>query len=347
MNILYKIFGLVFFSATFALAQNVEFDKANFPDNKDLLKEARRNLDEGEDAFELGEKEYDFILEQFVTKNKYFPVSRKDYQRVGDIYFKKALPFLIKAQEFNPNNAKLNYMLGVINFNLNPQSDAAIKFLEKAISFNVKIPIEATYLLGWAYQFQLKWDDAIKYYQIHLNILNTNAKENAFAIEDVLKKINECKVGKQEIADPKRVFVDNLGSNINSSYPEYSAFIAADESMMILTARRENSTGGKLDEMDGWPFEDLYQSFKVKGKWTAAQNFGPIVNTDDHDASSGLAGDGTTMFIFKYTEKDGGDIYTSNLKGNTWTKPEQLNNCLLYTSPSPRDRQKSRMPSSA
>lgn len=325
MNILYKIFGLVFFSATFALAQNVEFDKANFPDNKDLLKEARRNLDEGEDAFELGKKEYDFILEQFVTKNKYFPVSRKDYQRVGDIYYKKALPFLIKAQEFNPNNAKVNYMLGVINFNLNPQSDAAIKFLEKAISFNVKIPIEATYLLGWAYQFQLKWDDAIKYYQIHLDVLNADAKENAFAIEDALKKINECKIGKLETADPKRVFVDNLGSNINSSYPEYSAFISADESMMILTARRENSTGGKLDEMDGWPFEDLYQSFKVKGKWTAAQNFGPIVNTDDHDASSGLSGDGATMFIFKYTEKDGGDIYTSNLKGNTWTKPEQLN----------------------
>ena len=29
----------------------------------------------------------------------------------------------------------------------------------------------------------------------------------------------------------------------------------------------------------------------------------------------------------------------------TW--PAQNNNCLLYTSPSPRDRQKSRMPSSA
>ena len=28
-------------------------------------------------------------------------------------------------------------------------------------------------------------------------------------------------------------------------------------------------------------------------------------------------------------------------------KPNQLINCLLYTSPSPRDRQKSRMPSSA
>ena len=33
-----------------------------------------------------------------------------------------------------------------------------------------------------------------------------------------------------------------------------------------------------------------------------------------------------------------------------WTKKQwqsEFNNCLLYTSPSPRDRQKSRMPSSA
>ena len=33
-----------------------------------------------------------------------------------------------------------------------------------------------------------------------------------------------------------------------------------------------------------------------------------------------------------------GDVFRNNIKNNT---------CLLYTSPSPRDRQKSRMPSSA
>ena len=31
----------------------------------------------------------------------------------------------------------------------------------------------------------------------------------------------------------------------------------------------------------------------------------------------------------------------------TWVRPDPYNPCLLYTSPSPRDRQKSRMPSSA
>lgn len=325
MRTIYKIVTILLLTTSFAIAQNVEFEKANFPDKKDQLKEARKSLDEGKDAFELGKKEYDFILEGYVSKNNYYPVSRKDYQRAGDIYFKQAQPFLMKAQEFNPNNAELNYMLGVINFNLNPQSDAASKYLEKAVSLNGKIPADANYFLAWAMQFLLKWDDAIKYYQVHLNLLNKDEKENAVAIEDVTKKINECKVGKTEMANPQRIFVDNLGTNINTSYPEYSAFISADESMMVLTARRENSTGGKLDEGDSWPFEDLYQSFKLNGKWTPAQNFGPIVNTPEHDATAGLSGDGTTMFVFKYKEKDGGDIYQSNLNGNTWSKPEHLN----------------------
>ena len=81
MNKIYKIVTLLFFSASVALAQNVEFEKANFPDKKDLLKEAKKNLEDGRDAFDLGKKEYDFVLEGYVAKNKYFPVSRKDYQR--------------------------------------------------------------------------------------------------------------------------------------------------------------------------------------------------------------------------------------------------------------------------
>lgn len=325
MKTLYKIVTLILFTSSLALAQNVEFEKSNFPDKKDLLKEAKKNLEEGKDVFESGMKEYGVVLEWFTSKNKYYPVSRKDYQRAGDIYFKQAQPFLMKAQEFNPNNAYLNYMLGVISFNLNPQSDNAVKYLEKALSLNdPKLPEELTYFLGWACQFQLKWEEAIKYYQMQLTILSKDAKENAMAMEDVNKKIAECKIGKKEVSNPQRVFVDNLGSNINTSYPEYSAFISADESMMVLTARRENTTGGKIDT-DNWPFEDIYQTMKVNGKWTPVQNFGPIVNSEEHDASAGLSSDGTIMFIYKYKKNDGGDIFVSYLAGNTWSKPERLN----------------------
>ena len=49
--------------------------------------------------------------------------------------------------------------------------------------------------------------------------------------------------------------------------------------------------------------------------------------------SSANDGTGSTL-------RDGGDLINDNFN-------EIYTNCLLYTSPSPRDRQKSRMPSSA
>ena len=45
-----------------------------------------------------------------------------------------------------------------------------------------------------------------------------------------------------------------------------------------------------------------------------------------------------------------GNIYSNPQTGTTYAQLEvcgDINGCLLYTSPSPRDRQKSRMPSSA
>lgn len=306
-------------------AQNVEFEKSNFPDKKDLLKEAKKSLEEGKDAFVLGKKEYDFILEEYVNHVGYFPISRNDYRHAGDIYFLQAKPFLLKAQEFNPNNANLNYMLGVISFNSNPQSPEAVKYLEKAYELNPQVAEDCTYLLAWANQIGLKWDDAIKYYQLTLTSLAKNAKENGAAIADANKKIEECKTGKILVANPQRIFVDNLGSAINTQYPEYSAFITADESVIAFTACRNTTTGGKTEGNNGGYFEDLYISSKKGKDWAPAQNFGPVVNSDDHDATAGLSSDGTILFVYKFKEKDGGDIYVSNLVGSTWTKPEHLN----------------------
>ena len=44
---------------------------------------------------------------------------------------------------------------------------------------------------------------------------------------------------------------------------------------------------------------------------------------------------------------DNGHMWSSQEITNTIIESEQSSSCLLYTSPSPRDRQKSRMPSSA
>ena len=52
--------------------------------------------------------------------------------------------------------------------------------------------------------------------------------------------------------------------------------------------------------------------------------------------------------ITNWDHKDEGGGKMSKLKGNIIEKGGvNISTCLLYTSPSPRDRQKSRMPSSA
>ena len=127
------IFSLVVLFGLSSKAQSIEFEKSNFPDKKDLLKEAKKSLEEGKDAFVLGKKEYNFILDEYIKFHDYFPVSRNDYRHAGDIYYSQAKPFLLKAQEFNPNNADLNYMLGLISFNLSPQTMDAVKYLENLI----------------------------------------------------------------------------------------------------------------------------------------------------------------------------------------------------------------------
>jgi outer membrane protein OmpA-like peptidoglycan-associated protein len=307
-------------------AQSIPFDKDHFPNQKDQMKDARKNYDHGKDAFDLGKKECDFILEQYVNIYKYMPASRLDYKNAGNIYFKQALPLLNQAQAFNPNNDHLNFMLGFINFSLNPQSDDALKQLQTSYNLNQTADMpDITYVLAWSNQIHLNWDEAIKYYQLTYNYLNIHAKDNAAALEDITKKIGECKTGKELMANPVRTFVDNVGMAINTKYPEYSAFINADESMMIFTSCRDNSTGGKTDPDNGGYFEDLYISNKTAGKWDLAQNFGPMINTDDHDATAGLSADGTTMFVYRFKEKDGGDLYVSHLTGSTWSKPEHMN----------------------
>lgn len=323
----YLLILILFSTASMVLkAQNVPFDKDHFPGQKDQLKDAKKNLEQGKDAFDLGRKEYDFILEQYLVTHKFFPVSRNDYRHAGDIYFKQALPFLLRAQEFNPNNDELNFMLGFVYFNIEPMTDKAYKHLEAAYKLNPKLnEPDLTYALAWDLQLNLKWDEAIKYYQITLDIANKEPKDNAILIEELNKKIKECKFGSKYTSNPERVYVDNLGPAINTNYPEYSAFITADESMIVFTACRDNTTGGKRDENNGSYFEDLYLSFKEHGKWAPSQNFGTNINSEDHDATAGLSGDGSTLFIYKFRDKDGGDIYVSKLSGNTWSKPEHLN----------------------
>lgn len=307
------------------LSQNVAFERDNFPGRKEEFREALRRLETGTQFYLLGRKEFDETRRAFLVTNRYYPVSHRDYQKSGLKNFRDALSPLSDAQKFNPNNADLNYMLGIIWFVSDPSAKETLSNFETAYRNDPDVQPDISYWLGWAYHLNSRWDEAIVQYQRYLSWIQAKSRNNTPAIEDITKKINECQSGKKLSATPERVFVDNLGPQINTAFAEYGPSISADEETIFFTARRPNSIGGKKTEYDNNYYEDIYYSARQQGKWQSARQLSKRVNTETHDAVAGLSPDGSRLYVYRNSGTDGGDLYESLLSGSDWEVPVHMN----------------------
>lgn len=274
------------------MAQNVEFEKKNFPGRKDELKEAKDNIKKGDEIFEQGEA-----------------------------YYRDALPYYLKAQAFNPNNAKLNFKIGLAYLH-SFEKKKAYDYILKAFALDPQVDEKIRYYTGRVYHLNSEWDKAIQEYSIYLNSIKDKNE-----IKDVNKKIEECKNGKILSQNPIRVWVDNLGPEVNTSFNEYSPVITTDESVLMFTSRRPGGVGNKMDENKNEYFEDVWVSYKSGKKWTTAVNLGPPVNTENHDAAVCLSPDGQKLITYQ-GGVNGGDLFISYLVGKVWSKPENLGKAI-------------------
>ncbi len=287
------IFSLLFiagFTSGLYSQTNVEFEKSNFPDRKKELKAALKEIELGDALYQTGGGNYTLALDHYLP-----------------------------AQGFNPNNALLNYKIGKCYFNSADKTES-IKYFENAVKLNSTVSPDLPYLLGQAYQLNLKFDSAITEYKAYQESLSP--ADLRLVAKEITKKIQEATYGKELVKKPVNVFIDNLGPSINTKYPEYNPVINADESVMFFTSRRDNTTGGKKDPQDFKYFEDIYTSYNVGGDWNLAINPGKPMNTELHDATVGLSPDGQTLLI--YRGDNGGDIYSCKLKGDKWSRPDEL-----------------------
>lgn len=300
--------SLLILSATFTQAQvkDTPFEKEFFKDRKDEYKTAKDQYNDGKDRFESAMR----IEEDGGSGYK---------------LFSEAIPFLEKAQEFNPDYSMLNYMLGYCYLETDKKFKA-LDFLLKARELNPTVTANIDFNIGKAYHLKYQWDKAMENYQKYKNSLKTVKKMDekmlTYLNEEINKRMEQCRNGKILMEKPERVWVDNLGPNINTQYPEYAPFISADESVIIFTARRNDTQGGGIDPGDGKYYEDAYIARRnEKGEWEKSQNMGELINHKTHDAPAGLSPDGKKLFVF-YGWKGGGDIYTSEFVNGQYTEPK-------------------------
>ena len=285
------IITLVFFACFKTFAQDVEFSKDNFRDKKDELKIAKNEIELGD---EIMEKE--------------------------SVFYKNAIAHYLIAYKLNPNNSLLNFKLGKCYLHSSFRSKCTTYF-EKAYQLNPEVDPEILYYLGIGYHLDMQFDKAIQSFNAMIALFK--GKDKTGIVDEMKKYIRQCEYAKEMVKNPVRVKIDNVGGDINSQYPDYSPVITADESEMIFTSRRPETTGGGIDPFMNEPFEDMYIADRINNKWGQARNMGPTVNTDGHDSNCGLSADGQKFLIYK--DVNHGDVFESFLTGTVWSTPEKLN----------------------
>jgi outer membrane protein OmpA-like peptidoglycan-associated protein len=263
-------------------------------------------------------------------KKKFFQAEKYYY----DSLFLSALPIYEELAQKNPDNGQFAYKTGVCYLNSPTEKKKSIPFLEKACNNastrykegnfkEVFAPVDAYFFMAEALHQDYRFEEAIVYYEKFKTYVDPKDIKGLLNLE---WKIKMCNNGKELVSSPVEMIVTNLGSNINTNWPEYSAVLSADQSTLVFTSRRPENVGGKKDK-DGLHFEDIYISYKTENGWSKATNIGAPINTDKHEASVGISPDGQNILIYK---DDGGDgnIYITSLVGTEWSTPKKLSRVI-------------------
>jgi outer membrane protein OmpA-like peptidoglycan-associated protein/tetratricopeptide (TPR) repeat protein len=291
----YITLALITLVAGITFGQNVDFKSGNFKDDKDGLKKAQDAIKAGDSFFELGNTAI------FETKEP-------------GINFELALNEFMKAQTFNPNNALLNFKIGVCHIN-STSPYKGFSFIERAKQLDPQCDPFMDYYVGVVLQYQGKYGDAVKAYQAFEN----NYKKSDNFAKFVTQRKGQCKFAEQYERNPVRCWVDNV-KELNTPHDEIAPSITTDGAEIVFSSNRPNKN--KPNEAGGYDM-DIYSSSAVDGKWQKAIPLPGSVNTATDDVSNNLYYDGTKMLIHRDNNGQT-DIYETVLQGLNWSEPRAM-----------------------
>ena len=216
-------------------------------------------------------------------------------------------------------NSIYNLNLGISYLFTNIDKSKAIYYLEKAIT-DPNVDSKAWYELGRAYLVNYRLDDAIKTFEAYKKIPLTTKVDLLISAD---RMIEMCEQAKINITKPINITFENMGSDINSPFPDYNPYVPADESFLVYTTRRKGTTGNFVD-YDGYNTADVYISNQNYEKWSKTKSIGININTDLVEETVGLSTDGKKLFVSVDNYIAMNVIILSEIKGKTFQKPTVL-----------------------
>lgn len=265
------------------------------------------------------------IIKAQLPTGKYSDYFREGMFLLGEENYDVALKNFLEAYKLDSSSANVNFNIGFCYLNSSMNKGQAESYLAKSITDVSKnysndnpneksAPPLAYFYYGKALHINYKFDEANTQY----DYFEKNYVKDKSTREDVEFYKSRTANAKEIIAAPVNVKIENMGDSINSSYPDYSPVLSADEATLIYTTRRNTSTGGDKTP-DGQYFEDIVVSYKNEnGIWSSPKSIGQFVNTNGHEASINLSPDGQTLIVYR-DDGGNGNVYFSTWDGRDWS----------------------------
>ena len=255
----------------------------------------------------------------------------REYFRVEE--YSSAIPYYEQLIKDYPENQNYQYYLGVCYYKTFQPEKAIALF--KSASNNKDLTaatIEFNYYIAKSMHLAHHFQEAIPYYQLYLDTINASKDKTVFehTAKEVQMEIDRCNHALELQKKPSSIKITNIGSAINTEYPDYMPVVSLDEREMMFTSRRNTTTGGKIDPEDMQYYEDVYLSIRNdSGIWQSAKNMGTEINTLNHDATVCLSGDGRKLYIYRSDINHLGNvlkghIYESDETDTSWTIATKL-----------------------
>lgn len=236
----------------------------------------------------------------------------------GYSYFAEIL--VDRLLELESNSANYNYRKGFLCLDVRKDYLTAIPFLEKAVldidpnydmysSKEKSAALDALFHLGTSYHLNEEIEKAELYYNKFKEV--SNKKSELLPIVEV--RLVQCIEAKKRMAAPVKVYLKNIGSPINTNYPEYSPVISLDGSALYFTSRRpwaNNETDPYKDRRINQYPEDVYVSYiDVDSTWTEPIRL-DFCKPRQNEATIAISSDERKIYIYEDSTGNGDIYYT-------------------------------------
>jgi tetratricopeptide (TPR) repeat protein len=248
---------------------------------------------------------------------KVTPEEAANKMKLGN--YEDALTDYLQLLNEDNRNESYNYNVGVCYLNNSMNKAKAVPYLE-IVTRKEKHDPNADYLLGRAYQYANRFDDAISTFKK----FKQDAKGTVFNLVDADLQIQHCINAKELMKFPVDVMFQNLGSNINSEYSDYYPFVTSNESFLIYNTKRPEKSAEKMD--NGSYSNSIYISRVVNGEYMKASPIGAPINAGNAGMEViGLSETGDNILLYMPEGLGKGNIFISKLDAQgIYGKPEKL-----------------------